>query len=294
MKMNHTCLMCLLRRNLDRASKLGDEDKTMEFARDLLKMLSQVPEDAAAPYCAPYTAALFQKHYGLPKDYLAAEKEFSNRFVLERLPKIQAQIEGASDPVLRAMQAAVWGNYLDFAALHGQVRFDEFDELMEKVGDIQLDAAEFENFRADLSKAQRLLYLTDNAGEVVFDMLLGQCLRKAYPTLEITYCVRGGPALNDATRKDASAIGLDREFPVIDNGTEISGTDLARIGPELRAALENADVVLAKGQGNLETMLGCGKNVYYAFLCKCQRFRDLFHAQQLQVMFCNDRRIRLS
>lgn len=293
MEMNSLCVECLLGRNLDRARALGSEAQCMAFARDFMRMLAEGPEDAAAPYFTPGTAALFQKHYGQPKDYMAEEKAFSNRFVLERLPKIEAQVQAAPDPVYRALQGAVMGNYVDFGALHGTLRFAEFEELMEKMGEIQIDAREYGNFQADLAAAERLLYITDNAGEVALDMLLGRTLRAAYPGLEITYCLRGGPALNDATRADAAAIGLDREFAVIDNGTEISGTDLKRIGPESRAALDRADVVLAKGQGNLETMLGCGKNVYYAFLCKCQRFQDLFQARRLDVMFRNERRISI-
>ena len=92
--------------------------------------------------------------------------------------------------------------------------------------------------------------------------------------MEITFCVRGGIALNDATREDAAAVGIP--FPVIDNGNRVPGTQLDLLGEEARTALERADVILAKGMANVETMLGCGYNVYYAFLVKCQRFVTLF------------------
>ena len=64
-------------------------------------------------------------------------------------------------------------------------------------------------------------------------------------------------------------------FPVIDNGNDVAGTVPELLSGEARQAMEEADVILSKGMGNVETLLGCGKNIYYAFLVKCQRFVNL-------------------
>ena len=128
----------------------------------------------------------------------------------------------------------------------------------------------YEHLCRDLEKGKRLLYLTDNAGEIAFDRLLAEELQRKYPNLSITFCVRGGIAANDATREDAAAVGI--LFPVIDNGNLVAGTVLEQLGQEAKAAMEGADVIFAKGMGNAETLLGCGKNIYYAFLVKCARF----------------------
>ena len=92
---------------------------------------------------------------------------------------------------------------------------------------------------------------------------------------------------NDATREDAAAVGLP--FPVIDNGNRVAGTQLELLGREAREALDRADVILAKGMGNTETMLGCGYNVYYAFLVKCPRFVQLFRRPLFTPMLVRDR-----
>lgn len=294
MKLNSACMECLIRRNLSRARSLGTEEQAIAFARDFLRMLADGPEDGAAPTYAPGTAALLQKHYNLPRDYMRPEKEASNRLALTMAPAMEAAIAQAEDPVLLALQGAILGNYLDFAALYGRVEFAEFERLVKKAAEIVVDAKEYAHFCQDLEKAKTLLYLTDNAGEIVFDRLLGEAIHQRYPALKITFCVRGGPALNDATRRDAEEAGIAPPFRLIDNGTDISGTDLRRCSEACRAAVKSADVILSKGQANVETLLGCGYNVYYAFLCKCPRFEALFHGAHLEPMFQNERRLTLS
>jgi uncharacterized protein with ATP-grasp and redox domains len=152
---------------------------------------------------------------------------------------------------------------------------------------MELDAAPLAQLKADLASAKQLLYITDNAGEIGFDRICAQQLQKAYPQLNITFCVRGGPALNDATREDAAAVGL--EFPVIDNGNDVPGTDLGLMGEEARQALEKADVVIAKGMANVETMWGCPYNVYYAFLVKCPKFVAYFNRPKLTPLLVQHR-----
>ena len=106
--------------------------------------------------------------------------------------------------------------------------------------------------------------------------------------MAITFCVRGAPALNDATREDAALVGIP--FPVIDNGNRIAGTQIDLLGSEAKAALDSADVILAKGQGNIETMHGCGYNVYYAFLVKCPRFIEVFQKPKFTPMLLKERK----
>ena len=103
----------------------------------------------------------------------------------------------------------------------------------------------------------------------------------------------GGPALNDALREDAEAAGIPALARVVDNGSCIGGMELGSLSAESREALDGASVILAKGQANLETMLGCGYNVYYLFLCKCARFTEMFGVPAMTGMFLNDRRARV-
>ena len=253
---------------------MGTEEKTMAFARDLMRMYLAAPEGVSAPWFNPLAGDLLEKHYGLPQDRLKAEKAMSNRFVMERLDAIREKVASALDPVYAGLQFAVLGNYLDFGALQGQVSFEKLEQMLTQALDMELDREIYAAFCGDLEKGGKLLYLTDNAGEIGFDRVLAEQIAANYPQVEITFCVRGAITLNDATRADAAAVGIP--FLVIDNGNRIPGTQIEELGAQAKQALEEADVILAKGMANCETMYGCGYNVYYAFLVKCQRFVNLF------------------
>ena len=284
---NTQCLLCNLRRNLETVRPLGTEEQAMAFARDLMRLYLEAPEDVASPWFNPPVADLMLKHYGLPIDRMKEEKELSNRFVLERMDLIRRKVEGTSDPVFAGLQFAILGNYLDFAALQGQVSFEKLEQMLDMAFDLDLDRDVYGKFCGDLEKGKKLLYLTDNAGEIGFDRIFAEEIAKRYPHLEITFCVRGDIIINDATRVDAEAVGLP--FPVIDNGNRVPGTQIDLLSHEAKAALEGADVILAKGMANCETMFGCGYNVYYAFLVKCQRFVDRFQKPMLTPMLVKER-----
>ena len=281
------CMECHLRRNLETARGLGTEEQATAFAKALMKLYLSAPEGASTPWLAPHTAELFRKMYGLDADRFRAEKEASNRFVLSRLDQIRRQAQAAPDPVYAGLQFAILGNYLDFSALQGEVSFEELDELLAQAEKLALDPVVYRALCADLARGGKLLYLTDNAGEIGFDRVLADQIHRAYPRIAITFCVRGGPAVNDATRADAAAVGIS--FPVIDNGNRIPGTQIDQLGAEARRALDGADVILSKGQGNVETLRGCGRNIYYAFLIKCARFERLFGKPKFTPMLVRER-----
>ena len=281
------CLQCNLRRNLETVRPLGTEEQAMAFAKDLMRLYLEAPEGVASPWFNPPVADLMQKHYGLPIDRMKQEKELSNRFVMERLDLIRQKVENAPDPVFAGLQFAILGNYLDFAALQGQVSFERLEAMLDKAFDLELDEAAYGKFCADLEAGKKLLYLTDNAGEIGFDRIFAEEIARRYPQLEITFCVRGDIIINDATRADAAEVGIP--FPVIDNGNRVPGTQINLLGEEAKAALDSADVILAKGMANCETMFGCGYNVYYAFLVKCQRFVDRFQKPMLTPMLVREK-----
>ena len=281
------CLLCHLERNVQLARKLGTEEKATAFAKELMKVYISAPETASAPYFGPETAQLFHDWYGLDLDRFKQEKIESNAFVLPRLPKIRELVESAPDPVFAGLQFAILGNYIDFAALRGEVSFDALDQMLLSALEMELDMDSYASFCADLEQGGSLLYLTDNAGEIGFDRIFAEAIQEKYPHLAITFCVRGGPANNDATREDAAEMGIP--FRVIDNGNWIPGTQLDLLGQEAKEAFETADVILSKGQGNAETLLGCGYNIYYAFLVKCPLFMEKFQKPKLTPMLVKER-----
>ena len=284
---NAECLQCHLRRNVARARALGDEVTATAFTQALMRMLSDAPSHISSPCLVPGEAALFRRFYGLGEDQYVEEKAQANRFVMERFATIEAMAQNAPDPVFAALQLAVLGNYLDFGALQGQVSMEKLETMLQEALDMPLDQKAYRALCQDLQAGKALLYLTDNAGEIGFDRILAEQIQKRYPHLHITFCVRGGPALNDATREDAAFVQLP--FPVIDNGNTVSGTELSLLGKEAAHALQNADVVISKGMANTETLWGCGHNIYYAFLVKCQRLSQEFDQPLMTPMLVRER-----
>ena len=285
--MNTQCYVCYLQRNVELARSLGDEKTANAFAKEIMALYLSAPEGVSAPWFGPAVNKLLKKYYNIDEDRFRKEKEDSNRFVMERMEQIRSLAQAAPDPVYAALQYAILGNYIDFAALRGEVSFDTLEDMLQKSRELPLDEAVYQQFLGDLEAGKNLLYLTDNAGEIGFDRILAEELKNRFPHLNITFCVRGGPAQNDATREDAAAVGIS--FPVIDNGTAIAGTQLDLLGEEARQAMNTADVILSKGQGNAETLLGCGYNIYYAFLIKCPRFVQMFGKEKLTPMLIRER-----
>ena len=280
------CIACHIRRHVNTAMTLGDSDTATAFAKELMKLYIDAPEGVGMAHLGPQVDALYRKFYDVGEDRFAKEKVDSNRFVMERFDTIRARAENAADPVLAGLKLAILGNYIDFSALQGQVSFDQLDNMLEKALETELDMAVYSDFCRELQAGKKLLYLTDNAGEIGFDRIFAQQIHKAYPHLEITFCVRGGNTLNDATREDAALVGIP--FPVIDNGNLISGTELSQLGEEAKTAIATADVIIAKGMANTETLYGSGYPVYYAFLVKCVRFVQQFEKPLMTPMLVRE------
>ena len=288
MRLNSDCIECLLRRHIATAKQYGTDEQVTAFAKNLMRLLSSGPADMSAPFYTPGITKLFTEHFGLADDRFAEEKRLSNDYALSRMDLLREKVNAAPDPLYAGLQAAILGNYLDFSALQGEVSFPKLDEMLEILQTLQVDKGVFEELRSDLQKGKRLLYLTDNAGEIGFDRVFLEEIHRQFPGLSVTVCVRGGPAQNDATREDAEAVGIP--LPVIDNGTRIPGTVMALASEALKEAAEAADVIIAKGQANVETLLdsGHGLNIYYAFLVKCVRFIDRFGKEKLTPMLVHE------
>ena len=284
MRLDSQCILCLLKRHAETAAKCGSEEQVTAFTRDLMRLLCDGPVEMSAPFYTPGITKLFTAHFGLADDRFAQEKEDSNRYAMARFHRLTQLVRASDEPLYAGLQAAILGNYIDFSALQGEVSFEKLDEMLSLLHTIEVDRACFAALRADLEAGKELLYLTDNAGEIVFDRVFLEVIRDHFPNLAITVCVRGGPAQNDATVEDARAVGMP--FRIIDNGTRIPGTVLEKASDALKAALAAADVIIAKGQANVETLLDSdhGYNIYYAFLVKCKRFIDRFGKEKLTPM----------
>lgn len=292
MNLNPYCMCCAVNKQEEKIRKFPDMDKKTEYMKKVMSILSSAEEQDCSPSLSVEIKKLYSEFWNCPaEDYTEIKKEF-NQLMLNVEASVEEKIRTSADPLETALLYARIGNYIDFAALEN-VSQETMLKLLENENQEPLSQTEYANFQTDLSTAKTLVYLTDNCGEIVLDKLAVKILKEKYPQLNITVIVRGYPVVNDATMEDAEEIGLTDIVKVTGNESNVGGTWFPGLSNEARTLLEQADVILAKGQGNFETMNDCGLNVYYLFLCKCDLFQRRFHAKALQGMFLNERRIQM-
>ncbi len=288
MKLYAACMSCLLSGQEKKIRDYQDEDKKAEYMKELMRLVANSTEEACAPWLAAQVGKIYEKYFGKNEDYGAIKEEY-NRFVLSMEEELEKRLQQETDPLRAALIYARVGNYIDFSAVE-KVDKDAFLALFDRKEDV-LDEEEYQYFCKELEQSKRLVYLLDNCGEIVLDKLVIHILKERYPQLKITAFVRGAEVANDVTMEDAIFTGLTDEVEVLSNGDDVAGTILSRLSEEARNELEKADVILAKGQGNFESLYGCGLNVYYLFLCKCDWFMKKFQVERFHGMFLNESRV---
>ena len=257
------CIPCIIRQALCAARMVSADPAVHErVLRETLGWVGETNMNQPAPVAVQRIHRLLRETTGVEDPYRDA-KEYQNRTVLALLPELRCRIEAAADPLATALRVAIAGNAIDMGAngsLTGlDVRRAVTQALTEPV------VGEPGGFRSAIAEAERILYLTDNAGEIALDRLLIEQLTPA----RVTVAVRGKPVINDATMADARAVGLHEIVEIVDNGSDAPGTLLDDCSQEFRRRFTEADLVLAKGQGNYETLSDEPHDIFFLFKVKC-------------------------
>lgn len=289
MKLNSKCMACQIRKQEAKIRHFNDEDRKKQYMEAIRQRFEHPKDDDCVASISTELKKFYCSFWGVPmEDFTRINKEY-DQLMLDLEAELRSTIRYSEDPLKAALIYARTGNYIDFAALP-EVSKETALSLIKSENKDDLDEQEYRQFCQDMKKAENVVYITDNCGEIVLDKIAIQILKKIFPNIRITALVRGLPAGNDATMEDAEFCGLTDVVPVLGNGNDVGGTWLHGISTHARELLYNADVIIAKGQGNYETLHGCGLNIYYLFLCKCDWFQQLFHAKLLQGMFINEKR----
>jgi uncharacterized protein with ATP-grasp and redox domains len=263
MKPSLECIPCTLRQvvSLVRIAT-ADTDLQERIVHQALHWVDEIGWDEPPPVLERAMRRRVGEMIPLGDPYREA-KEYQNRMVLHLLPELRREIESAPDPLFMATRLAIAGNVIDLGihvhVTEADVRQSVHQALTEPF------SGDWETFAKAVASAGRILYLADNAGEIVFDRLLIEQLAPG----RVTLAVRGAPVLNDVIRTDACAVGLDEMVKVIDNGSDVAGTLLRECSAEFRAHFEEADLILAKGQGNYETLSEVVGPLFFLFKAKC-------------------------
>jgi hypothetical protein len=292
MDISTECILCAVRK-IDHLydELIGKKTGKLDFMKEIYRIAAETKAQDTAPLLSARMLRLFLCEAGIEDPY-REQKEKYNRILLKKEPSIEEGIRNAVDPLAVALKYAMVGNLIDFGAMD-DISDSDLDVLLERAPKLELDEAMVEEFFKQLMTAEKLVYIGDNAGEIVLDKIFVKILREYYPNLDIVFLVRGKPVFNDATLEDAEQVGLSRLLSVLGNGTDIPGTQLNHISLEALQEINRADLILAKGQGNFETLSGCGHNVFYLFLCKCALFTKRFKMKQFEGVFTHEAKLEI-
>lgn len=283
------CVKCLLSKQLEKCPEDAPVDKKVEYIQKVLRIVADAPKSTSAPVLVRGMYDLQTEMFGIYADYAEIKSKF-NRLMLKLEEKLWNHIWDAKDPLEQAIQYAMIGNYIDFAALKN---VDESTLLgfLDKAAEEKVSREELKSLKEDLLIGKELVYLLDNCGEIVTDKLLMCLIKESYPQIHITAMVRGKEVMNDVTRDDAKEVELEKVATIADSGSNIAGISLADISFEAKEIIDSADIIIAKGQGNFETLHQCRKNIYYIFMCKCTMFTKRFSLPQFSGVLVNERNI---
>jgi uncharacterized protein with ATP-grasp and redox domains len=259
----YDCIPCFIRQALD-AVRLASRDESIheEVLRGVLHAASGMDLRKSPPVMAQQIHRLIRRLSGCEDPY----KEFKdryNRYALELYPELKQRLDNASNPLETAVRLAIAGNIIDFGVSNVLEKID-LSKTIEQALSERLYGETAELY-SSIASAKKILYLGDNAGEIVFDRLLIEEL----PSDKVTFVVKGNPIINDATMADAMAIGMTDIVSVVDNGSDAPGTILEECSDTLRQLFIDADLIIAKGQGNYETLTDVNANIFFILKVKC-------------------------
>jgi uncharacterized protein with ATP-grasp and redox domains len=264
MKTYLDCLPCFVRQALDAARLVTDEPGVQEeVLRQVLAELGRIDLGWSPPKMGQKIHRLIRETVGVKDPYRKVKERFNN-VALKIYSRMRKLIIESEIPLETAIRLAIAGNIIDFG-VNGDLRESDLEQTISECLDADFTEVQLEAFSRAVNDAGEILYIADNAGEIVFDRLLIEQL----PIAKVTVAVKGSPVINDATMEDAMLAGLPRIVEVIDNGSDVPGVILESCSQSFRDRFEKADLIIAKGQGNYETLSDVDKNIFFMLKAKC-------------------------
>ncbi len=258
------CIPCFIRQSLDAARHATEDEYVHEqVVRGVICLAIDMDMSQSPPVIGQKIHRLIRELVGVEDPYHGVKQRFNNA-ALKLYPKLRQLVIESEDPFETAVRLAIAGNIIDFG-VKSQLRETELEETINQCLSEEPSGMQLEDFRNAVNKAEDILYIADNAGEIVFDRLLIEQM----PIDKVTVVVKGLPVINDATIEDAEFAGLTEMVGVIDNGSDGPGTILETCSQSFRDRFEDADLIIAKGQGNYETLSDVDKNIFFILKAKC-------------------------
>jgi len=265
MKSYLDCIPCFFKQAL-RAGRIATDDEQVQkqLLDELGKRLHEISLDSTPPETGRLIYRLVREITGNP-DPFRDLKHKSTQEALALYPSLKKTIEKSNDSLLTAIRIAIAGNVIDFGA---SATFDIETAIREALEN-DFAICDYSAFKDKLTRAEKILYIGDNAGETVFDRLLIEQMNKP-----VTYVVRDKPIINDATTEDAIQAGIDQIATIVSSGTNAPGAVLSTCSLEFIEMLDQSVFTIAKGQGNYEALSNEDYSIFFLLKAKCQNIAN--------------------
>lgn len=284
--MDLRCLPCLVSQAL-KVARLTHAPDAEGLIREVFACLAQLDYAQSNPEILGRVFGLIKRHTGAADPYRAT-RLYYDELMLGMEEKLRRRVERAEDSFYEALKLAVAGNVIDFGPAH-ELETGDVLKLLDELPGRSLMRDDSAALRRDILGARRLLYIGDNCGEICLDKLLIEQIKRLNPALDVVFGVRGEPIVNDALMEDALRVGMDRLVRVIDNGDGSQGTVLGRVSEEFMRHYRAADVIIAKGQANFESLADAPGNLYFMMMVKCAVMAEVSGAAQGGLVCLNRR-----
>jgi uncharacterized protein with ATP-grasp and redox domains len=258
------CVPCFLRQTLDAMRQVTDDRAEHErVLRRVLLAAGEMDLQRPPPAMGQVIHRMIREATGSADPYRGVKGQL-NELALRMFPDLRRRVAEAPDALNTAVRLAAAGNVIDLGVKSGIDR-SEIAGAIESSLEAPLDGAAVERLRRAAREAKSILYIGDNAGEIVLDRLLVEQLGPD----RVTFAVRGAPTINDATAGDAAASGMADLVEIVDSGSDAPGTILEDCSEDFRRRFARAHLVVAKGQGNYETLSEAKRPVFFLLKAKC-------------------------
>lgn len=262
MKINEHCLPCLVNQVV-KVAELTQASHKDELYKKIFAYMSHMDFAKTNPEIIGETFQMLKEHIGHDDPYYSV-RQYYNQLFLKQIDKFEQRMDCFETTV----KYAIMGNIIDFNPIH-HTDIEDVMRLFDDVDQQALTINHISHLMSDIKTSQTLLYLGDNCGEICLDLLMLKQIKMMNPQIHIYFGVRGTPVVNDSIEEDAYFVGINQYATIISNGDSSLGTVLNRTSDEFQDIYKKADIVIAKGQANFESLSEEDKNIYFLLMVKC-------------------------
>ncbi|RKY87745.1 hypothetical protein DRQ09_03985 [candidate division KSB1 bacterium] len=283
MKSTPSCLPCYLKQALSAIKEITeDRNSRYEILKKVSRILPELTMDKTPAFNSTLILQEVSKITGI-KDPFLKKKEYYNQLSLAMYPRLKDMVKNSEDHLETATKIAVAGNVIDLGIL-GEVNLEKS---LKEIFTTEFRLNHIKHLKNDLKRLEKVLYLGDNAGEILFDRILVEEFLKM--DKKVIFAVKEAPVLNDATLKDAAEVELDTITKVISTGSDKIGTDLESCSEEFLDIFYNSDIIISKGQGNFETLNEENLNIYFILKAKCDEVANELGVNMGDIVIVNNK-----